>query len=656
MIRTHHTSSLSVLFVALLAAAGLAWSGCSGGSTDASNDTGLTVTTDGGGNCGEGMAFCGGECVDVTTNSSHCGQCGNSCQSGNTCVGGSCSQQPEDCREEPCRGLTYCDLNTGNCKPGCSSDDQCSNNEQCETAAHECVCVSGTRRFKGSCIEEQECEERFCSDGEYCDLQAGECRSGCDADSQCGSAEKCDTSSNECVCQSGKTRFKGECVTQQECNEQFCSDDEYCNLQFGECRSGCNADRHCGDTEVCETSSNSCVCNSGTERFEGECLDEATCNEQYCGKYEYCNFSTSTCATGCHSDSQCGAGGTCNTSSHECECGEGYVKVGYGCLDKTTTIEQGQGVGRFESIAVADSGDIHISYDDDQGNLRYAHWNGRTWNKKTFSSADTRGDHSAIAVDSGGVPHIAYRDDSNQNLMYAEKSGGTWSIETASSDPDVGTYNSIVVDRTGDPHIAHYDSGGEAFVYTDKSSSGWETEKIGDSALGGPTDLEMTSSGDLRLAYSHSQPRSDTQLRGVSFARPSSGSTWSNELIDSDTVQEAVALVSNASNDAYVAYRARGGAYSAEQDSSGWDTDRIDRSEADVITTGIDASGNRHVFFHADYSLMHYYQSGGFWTGDEIDGPADAGIGPDVDIHDGRAYVVHRVENDDHLLLSIIDL
>lgn len=657
-----HQLTPATLLLALLATAALAVSACSGDSSSPSNsDAGITVTTDGGGDCGEGMAFCGGECVDTSSNPSHCGQCGNTCQSGNTCVDGSCSQQPEDCREEPCRGLTYCDLNTGNCKPGCSSDDQCGNNEQCETAAHECVCVSGTERFKGSCVDEQSCNEQFCDGNQYCDLQAGECRSGCHADSQCGSGEQCDTSSNECVCESGKTRFNGECVNEQECNERFCSGDQYCDLQAGTCRSGCHANDQCGDNQVCDTSSNECVCDSGTERFKGECLDESSCNDQFCGEYEYCDFSSSTCASGCHSDSQCGRHGDCDTSTNECECDTGYAKVGYGCLDKTTTVESGQDLGWYASLAVDDSGGLHIAhYDSNNENLEYAHWDGRSWNKKTFNDSNNQGEYTDITVDTSGEPHIVYKDETADKLMYTYGDNGNWKTEVADDDPNAGDYASIALDGSGDAHIAHFNLGDDAFQYTEESFGSWETETIGQSISGAHTSIDIDSSGDPGVAYAHSQPRSDVNRYeyGVSFARPGSfgSSSWSNETLDSDIRDEGAALAFDSSDNAHIAYMNRGRVYYAEQTSSGWDYKELGSADPDTVDIALDSSGDPHIVYQDRYDLKHADGSFGSWDIDEVDGPSGAGIGPDIEIHDGRAFVVHRVARQDDLLLSIIDL
>lgn len=44
--------------------------------------------------CPSGQTLCGGVCVDLNSNSNHCGSCGNTCPPGKICIGGACSCPP----------------------------------------------------------------------------------------------------------------------------------------------------------------------------------------------------------------------------------------------------------------------------------------------------------------------------------------------------------------------------------------------------------------------------------------------------------------------------------------------------------------------------------------------------------------------------------
>ena len=47
--------------------------------------------------------------------------------------------QPSDCRIDACPQGYYCNLNTGECLPGCATDSDCSPGEACNSMTHECI-------------------------------------------------------------------------------------------------------------------------------------------------------------------------------------------------------------------------------------------------------------------------------------------------------------------------------------------------------------------------------------------------------------------------------------------------------------------------------------------------------------------------------------
>lgn len=87
-------------------------------------------------------------------------ECGG-CPDGSECVDGMC--QAAGC-EGGCPGLSYCDLATNTCQPGCAFDDQCPNGT-CDVATHTCVCADGFVACGTECIPEDEVCEDSCGDG-----------------------------------------------------------------------------------------------------------------------------------------------------------------------------------------------------------------------------------------------------------------------------------------------------------------------------------------------------------------------------------------------------------------------------------------------------------------------------------------------------------
>lgn len=78
--------------------------------------------------CREGFAVCDGVCVDLRTDASNCGACGNACD-GNPCGGFAC--QPPDCSGfsarcgDSCTDLNADPLNCGECGRTCDADQSC---------------------------------------------------------------------------------------------------------------------------------------------------------------------------------------------------------------------------------------------------------------------------------------------------------------------------------------------------------------------------------------------------------------------------------------------------------------------------------------------------------------------------------------------------
>jgi len=128
-------------------------------TSDSSAD--CTPGTDGcecvNGSCYPGLA-CGvgvfaNICFPTQTNSS-----------GDTDGGDGDGDGPTDCTQAPCAGFTWCDVESGQCEPGCEFDDQCAGVITCDTTSHSCECPGGTFECAGECIPDGlSCE--ICGDG-----------------------------------------------------------------------------------------------------------------------------------------------------------------------------------------------------------------------------------------------------------------------------------------------------------------------------------------------------------------------------------------------------------------------------------------------------------------------------------------------------------
>ena len=71
------------------------------------------------------------------------------------------------------------------------------------------------------------------------------------------------------------------------------------------------------------------------------------------------------------------------------------------------------------------------------------------------------GKYLSIAVDGSGNVHISYYNDTNDDLKYATNTGGSWTAETVDGDIYVGRYTSIAVDGRGRGTYYHDDTSGD---------------------------------------------------------------------------------------------------------------------------------------------------------------------------------------------------
>ena len=125
----------------------------------------------------------------------------------------------------------------------------------------------------------------------------------------------------------------------------------------------------------------------------------------------------------------------------------------------------------YVSIAIDGNDYVHVSYIDmDSLELKYARWNGFSWNIKVIDSDGNIVGGSTIALDSNGNPHIGYMDATNVDLKYAWWDGGKWNIEVVDFEGDVGVLPSMAIDSTDRPHISYYDLSNGDLKYAKKET------------------------------------------------------------------------------------------------------------------------------------------------------------------------------------------
>ena len=116
-------------------------------------------------------------------------------------------------------------------------------------------------------------------------------------------------------------------------------------------------------------------------------------------------------------------------------------------------------VGEYSSLTLDGNGTPKISYfDKTHGDLKFAAWNGTSWEIEAVDSNGNVGEFTSLNLDINSDPRIAYYDRTNNDLKFAAWDGAQWQINTVDSTKKVGTYTSLALDSAGDAHISYYDS------------------------------------------------------------------------------------------------------------------------------------------------------------------------------------------------------
>jgi hypothetical protein len=142
----------------------------------------------GGQGCGAGESLCAGACVTLAADPANCGQCGNACPAGASCVSSAClCPQGQLLCGGACAGISNDPQNCGACGVACAGGQQCSGGK--------CACPAGQSLCAGACVD-------LGSDPGNC----GKCGAACAGKDVC-SGGKCSL-----ICDPGLVACGGACV------------------------------------------------------------------------------------------------------------------------------------------------------------------------------------------------------------------------------------------------------------------------------------------------------------------------------------------------------------------------------------------------------------------------------------------------------------
>jgi hypothetical protein len=287
---------------------------------------------------------------------------------------------------------------------------------------------------------------------------------------------------------------------------------------------------------------------------------------------------------------------------------------------QTETIDRS---AKFTSLAVDADGDLHVSYADGQGWIKYAFRpaGSSKWFSMKLDAADAFTD---LALDSQGNPHICY---TGKSTRYAYWDGKKWQIQSVATDAAPVWYSCRVgIGPDGTPHLTWYReknpdlSNYLHLKYAVLENGMWVVRTVDfDGQTGKWHSMFVDSKGVPHLTY-------DAYVDGRLKYAAWDGKHWNVSIADfrghtNDQWNLGMgnSLVLNSDGQALISYYDNGDLKCSRQQGTNWKVETVDTISARVAWLGyrssiaLDSRGNPHISYEDAGTLKHAYWDGKQW-------------------------------------------
>lgn len=172
--------------------------------------------------------------------------------------------------------------------------------------------------------------------------------------------------------------------------------------------------------------------------------------------------------------------------------------------------------------------------------LKYAHWNGKYWEKEIVDNFETgAGSYTSLVIDKEDKPHISYGFTHKEapfvdpGLRYAYKSHSNWEIEEIETKSP--PYSQITFDKFGKLYLCYVDKNYKDLILSQRIDNIWEkeviyTENNDYQDIGGEFSIVFDSKNNPHISFTRRTPYGGTSDR-LRYLHKQNGN-WEITLID----------------------------------------------------------------------------------------------------------------------------